>query len=604
MTAIVVLTPGGLAVAERLKRALPESRIHALASRVQGHTADEVFTKTADHLRALYAEGIEIVAVCAAGIVIRALAPMLTDKTREPAVVALAEDGSCAVPLLGGHRGANALARKIAEALGGTAAITTAGDLRLSLALDEPPAGWRIADASAVKTVAAALLSGEPVALRLECGDGGWLSRSGIEFADAAPVSIRVTDRAGAPGTDELVFHPPVLALGLGCERDAEPQEAVALAKSALESAGLSALAVACIASLDIKEDEPAVHDLAQELGVPARFFDAARLEAETPRLVNPSDLVYRQTGCHGVAEGAALAAAGIGSTLVVPKMKSARVTCAVARAPEPIDAEHAGRPRGALCVVGIGPGGAGTLSPEAREALGNATDLIGYALYLDLLGNWAGGQRHGYALGEEEARCRAALDLAGEGRRVALVSSGDAGIYGLASLVLELIDREDNAAWRRVALSFLPGISAMQAAAASIGAPLGHDFCVISLSDLLTPWGEIERRLAAAAAGDFVVALYNPASRRRRGQIERAREILLAHRAPETPVVLARNLGRDAQSVRVVALREVSADAVDMLTVVLVGNSHTRTVTQGGKTWVYRRGYRFTAEKMRRSRP
>jgi cobalt-precorrin 5A hydrolase/precorrin-3B C17-methyltransferase len=595
-TAIVALTPGGFALAHRLKGAMPGAKLHALRARLADSGADEYFDDTAAHLRGLFIGGTPIVAVCAAGIAIRALAPVISDKSREPAVVALAEDGSCAVPLLGGHKGANALARKIAKILGGTAAVTTAGDLRLGIALDEPPEGWRIANPEAVKTIAAALIAGEPVALRLECADGGWLSRSEIKFVSDASLAIRVTDRETAPAGNELVFHPPVLAVGIGCERGAKPQEAIALVTSVLGSAGLSPKAVACIASLDIKMDEPAVHEAAQVLGVPARFFDAATLEAETPRLANPSDLVFRETGCHGVAEAAALAAAGPDGELIVAKTKSARATCAVARAPAALDASQIGRPCGEIAVVGIGPGDAATLSPEAHAVIADATDIVGYGLYLDLLGDWARGARHPYALGEEEIRCRAALDLAASGRRVALVSSGDSGVYGLATLVMELL--ANDASWSRIGLSVVPGISAMQAAAARIGAPLGHDFCAISLSDLLTPWSDIERRLAAAGEGDFVVALYNPASRRRRGHIERARDILLGHRSNETPVVLARNLGREGETVSVTTLRALSAADVDMLTIVLIGNSRTRTMRHGGKTWVYTpRGYRVAED-------
>lgn len=596
--AIVALTSGGLELAARIKSVLPGARIHALASHALGTAVDESFTDTAAHLRALFTAGRPIIAICASGIVIRAIAPSLADKSREPPVVSLAEDGSCAVPLLGGHKGANALARALAGALGGLAAITTAGDLRFGLALDEPPDGWCIANAEAVKPLAAALLSDEPVALRLECGDGGWLSRSGISFANEAPKAIRVTDRLISPAADELVFHPPVLAVGVGCERGAASEEVIALIAFALENAGLSAHSVACFASLDIKADEAAVHAAAGHFGVPARFFDAPTLEAESPRLANPSDLVFRETGCHGVAEGAALAAAGSDAALIVPKIKAARVTCAIARAPVPIAAKHVSKAQGTLAVIGIGPGDAATLSPEARAAIFEATDLVGYSLYLDLLGDWPAAARHAYALGEEEARCRAALDLAGHGRRVAIVSSGDAGIYGVASLVLELMDREDGASWRHIALSILPGISAMQAAAARTGAPLGHDFCAISLSDLLTPWPDIEQRLRAAADGDFVVALYNPASLRRREHIERARDILLSHRASETPVVLARNLGRAGENIAVIPLRELSAQVVDMLTLVIIGNSRTKTMERGGRLWVYTpRGYDVGAQ-------
>jgi cobalt-precorrin 5A hydrolase/precorrin-3B C17-methyltransferase len=183
----------------------------------------------------------------------------------------------------------------------------------------------------------------------------------------------------------------------------------------------------------------------------------------------------------------------------------------------------------------------------------------------------------------------------------VALVSSGDAGIYGLATLVFELIDREDRPDWNRLAIDVAPGVSAAQAAAARIGAPLGHDFCVISLSDLLTPWQEIEGKLEAAAAGDFVAALYNPVSVRRQHQLALARDIFLAHRLPETPVVLARNLGRDGECVEVIPLEELSPQKADMLTLVLIGNSRTRAVARGRRRWVYTpRGYALRPGKAR----
>ena len=204
------------------------------------------------------------------------------------------------------------------------------------------------------------------------------------------------------------------------------------------------------------------------------------------------------------------------------------------------------------------------------------------------------GKERHDYALGDETPRVRRALELAAEGRSVALVCSGDPGIYAMAALVFELLEREARPDWGRVAVTVQPGISALQAAAARIGAPLGHDFCTVSLSDLLTPWPVIEGRVIAAAAGDFVVAFYNPVSQRRRWQFERAVEILRGQRPADTPVVLARQLGRAGESVTVKDLADLSADDADMLTVVLVGSSETRRVARSdGGLWVYTpRGY------------
>ena len=588
--ALIVLTSGGAVLAARLKAVMPTALIHGREGRVE--TADVVFEDFTAQVRSAFLQGRPIVGIAAAGTLIRALAPLIADKHGEPPVVAVAEDGGAVVPLLGGHRGANALAQRIAAALGIEAAVTTAGDRRFAVALDAPPPGWHLGNPQHYKGFAAALLSGADVQME---GEAPWLSESGLPFTEDGSLTIQVTEKAGDPGEAQLVYHPAVLALGVGCERGAAPAELAELVNATLESAGLSPQAIAGVFSIDVKADEAAVLDLAQGLDVPARFFNAAALEAQTPRLANPSELVFREVGCHGVAEGAALAAAGPEGKLLVAKTKSPRATCALALAPGIIEADSLGRGRGSLAVVGTGPGDPVWRTPEVEAAVLRAGDLVGYGLYLDLLGPLAAGKaRHAYELGEEEARVRVALELAAEGRDVALVCSGDPGIYAMAALVFELLEREADPAWRRIAVSVMPGLSALQAAAARAGAPLGHDFCAISLSDLLTPWDVIERRVRAAAEGDFVVAFYNPVSRRRTRQLAAAAEILRHHRPDDTPVILARNLGRDGESLTTVDLSELTPEMVDMLTVVLVGSSETRRVARGdGGAWVYTpRGY------------
>ncbi|HUZ72906.1 MAG TPA: precorrin-3B C(17)-methyltransferase [Stellaceae bacterium] len=589
--AIVVLGPRAAALGRRIADHLPAARLHAPAGR--GIACAVEYTAAVPHLAALFAAGTPIVGVCAAGILIRAVAPLVADKRAEPPVVAVAEDSSSIVPLLGGHRGANALAQAIASLTGGQAAITTASELALGVALDAPPPGWRIADAQRVKAMAAALVAGDKVALAIEAGDADWLAASGIEFAAAAARTIRVTDRV-ARADDALVFHPPVLALGVGCARNCDPGELAALVDETLAAHGLAPGAVALVASIDRRMDEPAVAALAAALDVPARFFAVAALLAETPRLASPSETVFRAVGCYGVAEGAALAAVGAEGALVVAKRRSRNATCAVARAPRPLDAATIGRQRGTLAIIGIGPGDRRWRTAEADAALAQASEVVGLSLYLDLLGrDIAGKRRHDGVLGAEAARVRVALDRAAAGRDVALVSSGDAGIYGLAALAFELIDREANEAWRRVAVAVVPGVSAMQAAAARLGAPLGHDFCAVSLSDLLTPWPVIERRLEAAAAGDFVVALYNPRSARRATQLRRACEILLRARDPATPAAWARNLGRAGERVVVTTLGRLAEDAIDMLTIVIIGSSTTRASVFPPQHLYTPRGYR-----------
>lgn len=599
--AIVILGVSAHPLAKRIAGLLGDAEIHGLSRRVA--QCDVAFDDAATHLQEIFTSGRAIIAIMSAGALTRLVAPALADKATEPPVLSVAADASSVVPLLGGHHGANDLARMLAEGLDGHAAITTAGDVRFGVALDAPPEGWRLANPASAKTVMAGLLESARVTLE---GDAPWITASSLEIGADAPWRITVTEKVHRPADNELLYHPGVLAVGVGCERGCDPQELVDLVQATLAEHGLSASSVALVASIGVKSDERAVHALADTLGVPARFFPAARLEQEAPRLANPSELVFAEVGCHGVAEGAALAAAGAESTLVVAKTKSRRATCAVAMSPSVIDVSAAGRPRGSLAVVGLGPGKQDWRSPQAADLIRGSDHVVGYSLYIDLAADLLGDRkRHDFPLGGEEDRVRHALELAGEGEAVSLVCSGDAGIYAMAALVYELLDRapgeggvSDEA--RRVAITVAPGISALQAAAATTGAPLGHDFCTISLSDLLTPWPVIETRVRAAAQGDFVIAFYNPVSMRRRTQLAQARDILLGHRPPETPVILASNLGRPGEACRVVTLGSLEVDDVDMLTVVIVGSRETRTLMRGdGTTNVFTpRGYAAKLEK------
>ena len=592
--AIVVVNKAGFSAGFQLKKALPGAR---LLARFSADGVDEVFSSTPDILQKLFAGGTAIIAVASSGIIIRSLAGSLKDKKTEPPVVAMSVDGAHALPLLGGHNGANRLARACANVLGGVAAITTASDSEFGLALDDLPPGWHLFNPDALKGVAAAMLDGKKINISVEAGSADWLIKSNAPFNATTQIDdegVLVTpNKIKNPGK-ALVLHPPVLALGVGCERGCDTDELYSLAMEALEKNNLSKNAVACICSIDLKSDEVAVLELAERLDVPARFFTAAELELQAPRLANPSDVVFAEVGCHGVAEGAALSAIGKGGKLVVEKQKSSRATVAIGLSPKDINPGNIGRGQGRLYIVGTGPGRDGWRTPDATRILSMVTDVVGYELYLDIVADLIVGKtRHTSQLAEEEARVRKALELAAEGRDVALVSSGDPGIYAMAALAFELLDRENNPGWNRLQIEVVPGISAFQAAAAKIGAPMGHDFCLISLSDLLTPWEVIEQRLIAAAQGGFAVAFYNPVSKRRTHQLEIARDILLSKRSPDTPVVLGRNLGRDGESIRVITLGELSAKDADMLTMVIVGGPQTRAIERGQNKYVYTpRGY------------
>jgi len=592
--AIVVLGQSGLETARRIKAVLECAEIHGLEARV-GH-ADVPFAKASEHLAGLFRAGKPIIGVCASGIVIRAIGSHLADKQAEPPVIAVAEDGSAVIPLLGGHRGANELARDIAKVLGIKPAITTAGDIRFGVALDAPPTGWTLSNPEHTKHVMAALLSGAHARIN---GDAPWLEQASLPFSEDGEIELVVTHYAEQGSPERLVYHPECLALGVGCERGCEPGELIELVEQTLEAHNLAPGAIALVASLDLKADEVAVQALGSHLGVPARFFTADALNRESPRLRNPSEIVLREVGCLGVAEGAALACVGSQGKLIVEKTKSTRATCAFALAISPLDPASLGRARGHLSVVGIGPGGEPWRSAEAVSLLRAASDWVGYGLYLDLVSDLSGDSReHRFELGQEETRARHALELAGAGRDVALVCSGDAGIYAMASLVFELLDTGSSGApvsgaASRVEVTVAPGISALQAAAARAGAPLGHDFCAISLSDLLTPWEAIEKRLHAAAQGDFVVALYNPRSRRRKNQLAEAIAVLHAKRPDATPVIIASSLGRRDERIAATTIAEFDPEHVDMLSIVIVGSSSTRRIAQTSPERIYTpRGY------------
>ncbi|MDX8346780.1 precorrin-3B C(17)-methyltransferase [Cognatiyoonia sp. IB215446] len=590
---VLALSRSGEVTAHRVAEAL-DARVHGREGRVD--QADAFFPNALDHARDLFAAGVPIVGVCASGILIRAMAPLLADKTAEPPVVSVADDGSVVVPLLGGHRGANRLAAEIAEALDAVAAVTTAGDVALGVALDAPPAGWSLVNPQQAKEAMALLLSGAGAKVEgRDAGGATWLRD--LPSGDGLRISCG-TARLADLGSDHLQFAPTCFALGVGCARDCSPEELSALVNDALAEAGICAEALSSVNTVALKADEPAVIELAARLRLPLRLFSAEELEAETPRLAHPSDVVFAEVGTHGVSEAAALAQAGNAARLSVPKRKSANATCAIAEAKAP-STELRGRRRGRLSVVGIGPGQAAWRTPEVSKLVAEADELVGYGLYIDLLGPLGvGKERSDFPLGGEEDRCRYALEQAGTGKNVALVCSGDAGIYAMGALVFELLDRGPDQmgvsdAARRVEVICSPGVSALQGAAARAGAPLGHDFCAISLSDLLTPREDILKRLRAAAEGDFVIAFYNPVSMRRRTLLAEARDILLKHRPGATPVMLATSLGRPEEHVRYRRLDELEVDEVDMLTVVLIGSSHSRLAQLGEGPRMYTpRGY------------
>ena len=240
----------------------------------------------------------------------------------------------------------------------------------------------------------------------------------------------------------------------------------------------------------------------------------------------------------------------------------------------------------GRVLIVGLGPGPAEWMTPEAGAAIGSATDVVGYGPYLDRLALRADQRAHASDNRAELNRARLALKLAAEGRAVAVVSGGDPGVFAMAAAVFEAIEEEPE--WLDLDIAVSPGVTAMQAAAARLGAPLGHDFCAISLSDNLKPWATVERRLRAASEGDFVIALYNPASRARPTRIVEAFDLLRRLKAQATPVAFARAVGRADEALTLTTLGEADPGLADMATLIVVGSSETRFIARdGARVWM-----------------
>ncbi len=590
---IVALTNKGSELAAQLQQEFPGCQVHGKQDRVSN--ADVFFSDTRSHLQALFQANKSIIGICASGILVRLIAPVIGDKHQDPPLIAVSEDGQHVVPLLGGHHGANELSQQIADRLQTQASITTTSDSRFCVTLDNPPAGWSLDNPEDFKTFIANALAGESLKIDSEIN---WLKQNKFKQQDNAKLKCKATIYRDQGSTDCLVYIPRSVILGVGCERNTSSEEVIELTQKTINEAGISTSAIAALVSVDLKMDEIAINEAAAHFSLPLRFFDVDTLEAHTPKLKNPSDIVYQEIGCHGVAEASALAMAGKNAELIVEKQKSKRATCAIAQAQQPvkIDENPASLKRGHLYVVSLGPGSIQWRSPQATYALTNTTDWVGYSYYLELALDCDHGQiKHQFDLGEEKRRVEKALELASKGKSVALICSGDAGIYAMGALVYECLDNiQANHDWQKPEVTMLPGISALQAAAARSGAILGHDFATISLSDLLTPWETIAKRIEAAAQGDFVLAFYNPVSKRRTTQLAYAKKVLLKYRDGNTPVVIARQLGRDEEQITFLTLTELEVEMIDMLSVVLVGSTTSKTINmRSGKQWVYTpRGY------------
>jgi len=536
--AIVILGQGSFNTAQRIKAGLPNSQILGLAGRVTG--ADVEIAEFGPALRDLYLQNRPIVVVCAAGIVIRTLASLLQNKRAEPPVLAVAEDGSAVVPLMGGLHGVNQIARQIGTILGTVPAITTTGEIRFNFTLEQPPAGYTVRNPQAAKTFMSDLLSGKGV--RVE-GNAPFLDATRITHDPDGPLRLLITTKDHEPAADELVLHPKSVVIAATGNWSNIPH--------ILAEAGISPLSVAYVA-------------------VP----ETATLSLDFPIRLVPGELTAQHMVYAAIAEPELLGRGDI----------------VIGTAVSPDAVSLIGHKRGRLAVVGLGPGSKDFMPPAVKAELARAQHIIGYFPYVEMAGPFRPDQTaHASDNRVEMDRSRHAFSLAAKGEDVVVVSSGDPGIFAMATAVIEALHQSDDPTWHGVELVILPGISAANAAASLAGAPLGHDFCVMSLSDNLKPWEVIETRLELATKADFALAFYNPISKARPWQLGRALEIIRANRASQTPVVLGRNVGRPGETIIVTTLGDLTPDMVDMRTVVIIGSSVTKTFERAdGGTWVY----------------
>ncbi len=632
-TALAVFTASGLGLAIRIAEGLGNgagcdvyapARIAASLSG-EGEAGDGALSAVSDRVGLIgdlggwtserFADSRAIVFVGATGIAVRAIAPCLADKLSDPAVVCVDEKGQNVVPLVSGHvGGANDLARKIAAITGGNACISTATDVNGLFAVDEWAAeqGMAILDRKTAREISATLLDGGEVGFASEMGFAGDLPM-GFVAAEDRKLGVRIGLGAGSgPFERTLRLVPRVVTVGIGCRRGVEAHVLEGHVMDALSKADIALEAVEAIATIDLKSDEAAVLDLSSKMSVPIRVYSADELAAVEGEF-DASGFVEEAVGVDNVCERAACAD---GAQIVSPKSAGDGVTVAIAArgfvpsfggegrkhkeegrrraaASAPIAASHFGggpavhpdsspsadsasdsvAPVGAMHVVGLGPGAGDGMTFRAEKVLSGCDVIVGYTVYVDLVRRrFPNKELVATPMRREVDRCKMALERAAAGEDVAMVCSGDPGIYGMAALVMELA----HTAGITVPIEVIPGVSAANGGAAVLGAPLTHDFAVISLSDLLTPWETIEERLRAAGRADFAICLYNPSSHRRKDYLSRACEILLETRDPANVCGYVRNIGREGETAHVTTLGELCDSEVDMFTTVFIGNSQT----------------------------
>ncbi len=526
---------------------------------IKEHFPDaECLRFTKETLRDNWQSARACVFVMASGIVVRAVAPLIRDKQKDPAVLVLDEKGKHVVSLLGGHEsGANRLAEEIARVLGARTVITTATDMSSLTPIDvfAGTNGLVIEPRELLPEISSRHLREGGLKVFPDCPirlPDDYIRVNDISEADVV-ISFREMDKKA------LYLRPRTLVAGIGLNSGTEDREIETAVEKLFRKERLSIKSLGLIATHEKNKSEPGLRNVARRMGLRIVGFTTEELNAVCG--VAHSEAARKALGVNAVAEPSALLAS-YSDKLLVGKVKSGNVALAIADS-------RAKRIR----VVGTGPGGLEHITPSALSAIREAEIVVGYKAYLKLIEPLLFGKEVvSSGMTEEVIRVRAAVEAAQQGKRVCLVSGGDPGIYAMAGLVFEFI----RSIGVCLDVDVMPGVSALNACASRLGAPLMHDFSAISLSDRLTPWGVIEKRLDAAASADFVIVLYNPKSKGRTTQIAKAGEIILRHRGGDTPVGIVKSAMRADEEVTITTLDKMLDHDIDMQSTVIVGNSRT----------------------------
>jgi len=539
-----------------------------------------------------------LVYVGSCGIAVRAIAPYVSSKLSDPAVVVIDELKQHVIPILSGHVGhANSYADKIATVIQSEAVFTTATDVNNTFAIDTFAVenGLQIKNANKIKNVTNLVLSGKTVKLKsdLTYFEEYFEKLEGFEISDKdydVYISYKNVEE------DVLVLVAPFLTLGIGCKKNTSEEEIEKAFINIMNKNGLNPNAVNKVCSIDLKSDESGIIRFCKNHGFLFETFSADELNSiEEGYEFDDSEFVRKITGTDNVCERSAIygSIADISKTynpkdycsradakLIAKKTVDKSVTMALALCEKV-------KPLKKLYVVGIGPGKAEGMTIEAKRALERSRTIVGYTKYIELIEDiFPEKEMLATPMMREIERCRIAYDMARKKSLAAIICSGDAGVYGMASPVLELSNEYPD-----VEVEVIAGVSAVLSGSAVLGAMVAHDFCTISLSDLLTPWEIIEKRLECAAIGDFCIAIYNPSSKKRNTYLKRACEILLKHKSPDTLCGVVKNIGRCGEDAELMKLSQLMNYEADMFTTVFVGNSESIEINGKGVT---KRGYRI----------